>query len=281
MFIRLIYFICVVYYTEGEKMSSLIAEKYANLLTREDVIRLFELLVKRLRNKVEAAKVCGLERKTIYGWETTKEIRLNTKRKVLAALIENFPEETLELLTEKSAQATVDILRNYLFALYEKAIIEKDPQNFLQLTSRFEEAKKKYAGLIADYLKIEVGDMLELLPERASELGVQFQPAPLGTVKLSELSTIIPHLFKALSIVDLSVPRAEIAKTFNLPIDFIENLSRVLYEYYVPTRIFQIREKFETASTAGLQKQPAEALTQLAWQVEQLQFGMQTFLGAN
>jgi hypothetical protein len=93
-------------------------------------------------------------------------------------------------------------------------------------------------------------------------------------VKLSEFSTLVPYLFKTLSMVEPGVSRVEVAKTFNLPIEFIENLSKALYEYYVPTRLLTPIEKLETAATIGLQ-------TQAFREVEQLQIGRQTFLGAN
>jgi len=244
-------------------MSSLIAEKYANLLTQNDVVWLFELLEKVVGNKVEAAKICGLERKTTYGWEITQEIRLGTKKKVLAALIENLPEETLDFMTEKSVQASVDILRTYLFSLYEKAMAQKDSTNFLRLASKFEQKKDKYSGLIVDHLEIEIGNMSELFPEKAGELGVFFQPSPLRTVKLSEFSKLLPYVIKTISMVDLSDPRVEIAKIFNLPSEFIENLSGALREYYIPTRMLTSREReFETAATVGLQRPPSPEVEQ-------------------
>lgn len=235
-------------------MSSLIVEKYANLLTHDDVIWLFKLLEKTIGNKVEAAKVCGLERKTTYGWEITKEIKLSTKKKVLAALIENLPEETLDFMTEKSIQASVDILRTYLFALYEKAMAQEDPRSFLRLAAKFEEKKDKYSGLIVDHLEIEIGNMLELFPEKASELGVSFQPSPLRIVKLPEFARLLSHVIKTISMLDQSTPRVEIAKIFNLPSDFVEKLSEALRQYYVPTRLLIPTEReFETAATVELQ----------------------------
>jgi hypothetical protein len=244
-------------------MSSLIAEKYANLLTLEDVVWLFELLEKATGNKADAAKICGLERKTTYGWEITKEIRLSTKKKVLAALVENLPQETLDFMAEKSVQASVDILRTYLSALYEKAMTEKDATDFLRLASKFEEKKEKYAGLIADYLEIEVGNMSELFPEKAMELGVVFQPSPIRTVRLSEFSKFLPHVIKTVSMLDPNTPKVEIAKIFNLPSEFVETLSTALREYYIPTgRLIPTEPELRTAATLELQKQIPQAVKQ-------------------
>jgi len=237
-------------------MSSIIAEKYANLLTLEDVVQLFKLLEKAIGNKAEAAKICGLERKTTYGWEIAKEIRLNTKKKVLAALIENLPEETLDFMTEKSVQASVDILRTYLFAIYEKAVDERNTSNFLRLTSKFEETRHKYASLIVDHLENEVGNMLELIPEKASELGVIFKPSPLNVVRLSEFSKLLlPSLIKAISMLRPYVPEGEIASIFNIPHEFVQTLSTVLQEHYIAIRMpTPMKIESTTAATLGLQE---------------------------
>ncbi len=218
-------------------MSSIIAEKYADLLTMEDVVELFKLLEKKVGNKVEAAKICGLERKTTYGWDTTKEIRLRTKKKVLTALIENLTEETLDFITERSVDTSADVLRTYLSALYERAMDEReDPLNFLRLASRFEETKQKYAGMIVDRLEVEVGNMSTLFPEKATELGTTFKVSPINVLKLSELSILVPSLIKTISSTYPYIPDSEIAKFFNLPSDFILTLSVALHENYIAIR---------------------------------------------
>lgn len=255
-------------------MSSLMVEKYANLLTLEDVVWLFELLEKAIGNKADAAKICRLERKTTYGWEITKEIKLSTKRKVLAALIENLPEETLDFLTEKGVQASIDILRNYLFTLYERAMAQRDATDFLRLASKFEEKKEKYAGLITDYLEIEIGNMSELFPEKASELGVAFQPLPLRTVKFSEFSKLLPHVIRTISMLDTSTPKVEVAKIFNLPSEFIETLSTALREYYVPSKMrIPTEPKLETAATKLPKQLPQEVGQSADWGKIPMQLG--------
>jgi len=215
-------------------MSSIIAEKYANLLTMEDVVRLFKLLEEIVGNKVKAAKLCGIERKTAYGWDATKEIRLRTKKKVLSALIENLTEETLAFITERSVETSVDILRTYISAIYEKAMDERiNAPNFLRLASKFEEIKQNYAGLIVDRLEIEVGNMSALIPERASELGAFFEVSPINTLKLSEFTKLLPSLINTISSVYPYVPDSEIAKIFNLPRDFVHTLCTTLHENYI------------------------------------------------
>jgi hypothetical protein len=234
---------------EESRLSSLVVEKYANLLTREDIVSLFGYLEKSVGNKVETARICGLERKTTYDWEKTREIRLDTKKKVLGASMRNLPEETFDFMTEKSVQASVDVLRTYLFALYERAMTERNPTGFLRFASKFEEKTQKYSGLIADYLEIEVGHMSGFFPEKASELGVTFQPSPPRTVRLSGLSELLPHMIEAVSL-DPATPNVELAKIFNIPLEFVETLSTALSQYYTPTRMLVSTEpELKTAAT--------------------------------
>jgi hypothetical protein len=251
-------------------MSSIIAQKYANLLTMEDVVRLFKLLEDAVGNKVEAAKLCGLERKTTYGWEATNEVRLRTKKKVLTALVENLTEETLDFITKRSVETSVDILRTHLSVIYEKAMDERtDASTFLHLASKFEATKQKYAGLITDHLVIEVGNMSALIPEKASELKVPFTSAPINLLKISELSKLIPSLIKTVSAVSPCTSDNEIAKIFNLPEEFVHTFSTALHESCIAIRAPTVSLKIipshyegeqDTASTVQLHPpQPLEA----------------------
>ena len=247
-------------------MSSLMVEKYANLLTMEDVVWLFGLLEKAVGNKVDAARICDLERKTTYGWEKTKEIRLDTKKKVLSASMKEMPEETLDFMTQKSVQASADVLRTCLFALYEKAMTVRNSTDFLGLASKFEEKTQEYSGLIADCLEIEVGNMSGLLPEKASELGVAFQPLPPRIVRFSGLSELLPHMIRAVSL-DPNTSRVELAKIFNLPLDFVDALSTALSQYYAPAKMVVLTEpELATAATLGSQGLvPQQAEQQTVW----------------
>ncbi len=233
-------------------MSSLIAEKYANLLTMEDVVKLFKLLEDAVGNKVEAATLCELERKTTYGWEATKEIRLRTKKKVLAALIEHLTEETLDFITKRSVETSVDILRTYLTATYEKAMDERtDPESFLRLAFKFEETKQKYSGLIVDFLDIEVGDMSMHIPEKASELGVTFKVSPIQNMKLPNLSKLLPSLIRTISSTYPYIPDTEIAKVFNLPADFVHTISVTLHQNYIAIKTPTVSMKITSSPYEG------------------------------
>jgi len=188
-------------------------------------------------NKTEAAKICGLERKTTYGWESAKEIRLKTKKKVLAVSIENVTEETLDFLVKRSSEASADIVRIYLTALYEKSMDENiTSSEFIRLTSKFDQIRQKYAGLVIDRIEVEVGNMLRHIIERADQLGTSFKPSPINTVKLREISLLMPNLIKTISAVSPYVQNGEIATIFNIPKEFVDSVSTALYENYIAIR---------------------------------------------
>jgi len=217
-------------------MSDVIIEKHAHLLTAEDVMRLFKHLEDTLGSRVKAADICKIERKTIYDWEKTGEVKLKTKRKVLRALLEKMPEDTLDFMTKRSVESSVDTLRIYLSAIYETAVDDRTSINdFRRLSSKFEEIRTKYSGLIVDHLDVEVGDMLRFLDEKASDLGLTLPRSPIDLASLSKLSEILPATIKALSFKPL-ITDFEIARDFGFTPEFVQSLSMALQESFLAIR---------------------------------------------
>ena len=217
----------------------------------DNVIQLFKRLEETVGNTSKAAEICGLERKTIYGWEEAGEIKLKTKKKILAALIEYLTEETLDFIVQRSAEASTDVLRIYLTALYEKAMdINTAKNEILRLISRYNLIKQKYAGLIVNYLEFEVGNMLHNIQERANELGIHFVPSPNDIVRLEEFSLLIPNLIKTISTSPYT-PDSEIAKTFNVSQGFIHSFSTALHENYIAIKSIAIPDGAGSLPTDG------------------------------
>jgi hypothetical protein len=189
-------------------------------------------------NKAKAARICGLERKTTYGWKRTREIRLKTRKKILTALIENLTEETLDFIVQRSAESSADVLRIFLSALYEKAMDEHiATPEFVRLASKFDQIRQKYSGLVVENLASEVGNMLGYFMERVDELGISFRFSPINMVKLTEFSLLIPNLIKTISVVSPYTPDNEIAKVFNIPKEFIDTFSEALRDNYIAIRV--------------------------------------------
>jgi hypothetical protein len=160
------------------------ADKYAGMLTEDDVENLFSLLAKELGgNRSEAARQCGLTLKATYDWEGTAYVKLGTKRKVLeASLRMNFIAAS-EYLLERSSDRNFDLLRTVLGTFYANALEATSQGSFGDNLERFETMRIRHRGLIRDGIQNEVTDMAISLRAKAEELGLP--PKPKTTNDLS------------------------------------------------------------------------------------------------
>lgn len=166
-------------------MVSYIVEKYAGMLTEQDVQRLFEMLALKLNgNRSEAARRCGLTGKTTYDWEKAGYVKLRTKKKVLEACLEIDFLGTIEYLLSQSTERTIDVLRATLSTIYADAIETTSREEFVDLFDKFEKLKVKYRGLIKDQIEDEVSDMSRFLKKKALEFGM-----PIREISIEDLST--------------------------------------------------------------------------------------------
>lgn len=169
-------------------MSIYITEKYAAMLTEEDVNILFNLLKKEVgSNRSKAARKCGVTDKATYDWEVAKYVKLSTKKKVLdASLRQNFI-GTTEYLLERIADSNVDLIRTILSTLYANAIEATSIEDFRAFYEKFETLKNRNLGIIRDEIQTEVQDMVTLLSERAAELGVQVRQKSIDDFSAQEV----------------------------------------------------------------------------------------------
>lgn len=222
-------------------MSSMLAEKYAHMLTRTDIIHLFRRLEEIVGNRSQAARICGLERRTIYGWDTTREIRSRTRERILAVLLENLTEETLEFLTRRSVESSTDVLQTHLSSIYERAMSEStNNQEFTRLVTKFDQERQRYEGLLASSnLQTEISTMLQHTLARAKEISLAFRPSPNDIVRLTEFSRLIPDIVKAVATLSPYVSDNEIARIFNLPAGFVNTLSAALHDSFIAIRAIE------------------------------------------
>lgn len=176
-----------------------IAEKYAGILTEEDVGNLFDSLVKKLaNNRSEAARRCGLTGKATYDWERTAYVKLATKKKVLKASLEEDFIETVEYLLGRSSDRSVDLLRAVLSMLYADAIEADSRAGFEPVFQKFEGTRARYQGIIKDNVRDEVEDMTHALRNRALELGVAMAERTVDELSPRELIDglqILGHIY--------------------------------------------------------------------------------------
>jgi len=249
----------------------MLVEKYAHMLTMRDFIGLYKKLEETVGSRSLTARKCGIERRTIYGWDTTKEIRLKTRERILSVLIEDLTEETLDFLTKRSAESSADVLRTYLSSLYEKAMMEETSnQEFGRLSSKFDQVRRQYEGLIDENLQPEISTMMQYTIGHAKEIGSPFKPLPSEIVRLTEFSHFIPDLVKTISVSASYYPTSEIANIFNLPVDFVNKFATALHDNYIAIRAIEPAQVTtyplpgnKTATMATLT--PNETEEQVAW----------------
>lgn len=185
------------YYTEREKMFDEFVERYAGMLSGRDVSELFNRLTDIMGTITEAARICGIERRTPYYWKPDEgpEVRLQTKKKVLKVLIERDFEFTLKFMIKRSTDASRDMLRTYLETIYERAMEPDIPdRDFKDLITEFRLSRIDYSELIDSALAEELSDMLVPLKGEATSRDIDFPPLPLSTMTAEEVVHYLPRL---------------------------------------------------------------------------------------
>ena len=153
---------------EGKLLSNYITDKYAGMLTEEDVALLFNLLAKEVGdNRSEAARECGLTGKATYDWENAAYVKLGTKKKVLEASLKGNFLGTVEYLLSRSTDSSQDLLRTILATLYSNALESLSPEDFKSAYTKFEQIRTRHIGMIRDEIQVEVTDMAIALREKA------------------------------------------------------------------------------------------------------------------
>lgn len=204
-------------------LPSYITDRYAGILTKEDIGQLFHKLTDSLQgNRSEAARQCGLTGKATYDWEKAAYLKLGTKRKVLEACLRTDFLNTIEYLLSRSSERTIDVLRTILLTMYAEAIETVSKEQFIHLINRFETLRIQYRGLIKDRIIDEVTDMLLMLRQKALELEVQIPKKSIDDISAKELL----DLFPLISEMYLNNPQRVdyIANTLDFPLESIEML---------------------------------------------------------
>jgi len=156
-------------------MSEYLAEKYAELLTKGDAMELFKLIENRFGTIKDACEAVGIERKTFYDWKkAVKEIKVKTKKKLLKFLLEEHPIDTLEFLTDRSAQRTIELLKLTLSTIYEHAIVS-DREEFKRLSLKFANILRKYDEPLTHHIDVEISDMVMGFLRKSEELNISIE----------------------------------------------------------------------------------------------------------
>ncbi|MDE1816726.1 MAG: hypothetical protein KGI11_09235 [Thaumarchaeota archaeon] len=202
--------------------------KYANLLNPNDSIELFSLLEKKLGSRTAAAMACGLTRKTAYDWHEAKDLKFDTKVKLLGVLIEKLPDETLEYLTSISVDSASDILMVYLSAVYESALRTTERESFFRKLAQFDEIRDKYAGLIAGRFDMEVSNYILYLKQKTKEFHLEWMPIPSPVITMDQASILIPMIIR--EILKKNVADKTIGYEFGVSESLVSSIRTVLQQ---------------------------------------------------
>jgi len=234
-------------------MVNYLAEKYASLVNADMVKTLFEKLAILLGdNRTKAADECGLTRKAIYDWDNLKEeIKLSTKEKVLEQSLEQMPIETLDYLTKQMHDSSSDVLMSYLSSIYERVYDTKKESDFLQVTGKFEDATRTYAGLIYKKLDYEVDDMMKELSLFAKSQNIKWMPHPVHLYDSNDLKKIIPQIVNSWIYYGLPQTPEELASRLKIPKDVVDIVGETLNREFYPLPDPQQRDKTSSGIEIG------------------------------
>lgn len=204
-------------------MSEYISERYAGILTKEDISQLFNRLTEiKKGNRSEATRQCGLTGKATYDWENAAYLKLATKQKVLDACLKADFINTTDYLLTRSNERTVDVLRTLLSTIYSRAVEVDAKEQFNTCFNKFENLRTQYRGLIKDKIDDEVNDMNAILKQIALELELPVPPRTLDDISTKELLDIVPL------IVDIYMKNPQevqnIANVLDFPKETVEKL---------------------------------------------------------
>jgi len=207
-------------------MVTYLAKKYAHLLTKEDIVTLFDLLKKKTGSQSGAAKLCDLTRKTTYDWKEIDDLKGETKEKVLSVLIDNLPKETLALIADRASKYARDSIATYLSVVHSLALQSTSSGEFEENTKLFDQARTRYGGLVAGMYENEIGKMVSDLNQHARSLGTDWHPAPVRIFSERHISELLPSLVSQLTATSPNF--VQISQELQVSTEFASELHKVL-----------------------------------------------------
>ena len=168
-------------------MFEYLAKRFAEMLTKGDVMELFRMLEQRYGTISRVCERIGIERRTFYHWRYAKQINSETKAKVLRVALEEHPIDTLEFLARRSRGRTKEVLELLIEFLRRGIIEEEDPRKAEELAKRAENIINEFSIPITHYLHHEIARLIDAAHSRGFEVriepytGIQLPTPPLRT----------------------------------------------------------------------------------------------------
>ena len=200
--------------------------KYAGYIDTEGIQTLFGKLQKYLGdNRTAAAEECGITTKAVYDWEKEKEgVKLSTKVKVLEKAIDELPVETFHYLTQNLYDSGSETLMSCLTTLYEQSFDAKDEKEYLTYVNEFENASRKFAGLIYKHRELEVNHMFSKLFTYAKSQNYLWGPHQTILYDSERVKQMISQLINLWAYYGLPATPEEIASRHKFPLEIVKGV---------------------------------------------------------
>lgn len=150
-----------------------LAKRFAEILTKGDVLELFRMLKERYGTISRVCRRIGIERRTFYYWRYAKQVNSDTKLKVLKVALEEHPIDTLEFLARKSRDRTREVLELLIEFLRRGIIEEEDPRKAEELAKRAENIINEFSIPINEYLHHEIARLINAAHSKGFEIKIQ------------------------------------------------------------------------------------------------------------
>lgn len=221
-----------------------LTEKYASSLDGLDIIKLFKWVEKET-SRAEAARICGLERKTVYGWVEGKDVRLNTKIKVLTALLEWNYEKTLEYLMDKYSKSSLNIMDSLLDHIYISINAVTSDTDLLNKYNSYINILTKFAinNNLNNTAKFE---MLEKIRYDLKNRNIPIENIPLQILDSKHIVELIPFV-NTLYENNPNLNSEQLKNIYDIPIELSNNIINIR------TRVFSSIKILDTSKIYGVE----------------------------
>jgi hypothetical protein len=221
--------------------------RFSENLTKYDVQYLFESLKQDKGSLAAATKEIDIERKTVYDWDSNNsEIRLATKRKVLSACLNEDINKTIAYLMEKTFLDYSDVSQRYNNFLFEKIMTIEKKSELCDLISLFEKNLRANKVLFLGANEERISAMMEEVNKKAKAFEIAGIANDLFLMSTDKLENKFLLLIDILS--EQKLRKQDIAKSLNLPFDFVEKACQV-YGYLGPSEELNLKGKIRAEPT--------------------------------
>ncbi|MHA1699468.1 MAG: hypothetical protein ACTSWN_11555 [Promethearchaeota archaeon] len=140
--------------------------KMAQLLFKDDVLFIIEEIIKENKKKKEIVEKMGLYRRTLYNLQDTRNIKLETKLKMIKFMLKEHRDEIYSYLQRKLEFYLSDLILDVLTNKFPLVMENQQDVEKSQVLEEIQVYLKNYQGL----LKRNVRDRFDIFFQRFLKL---------------------------------------------------------------------------------------------------------------